>query len=151
MFLFGYEHEWGMAYPADDEVGRLMIFREEKNNVLVWRGYEGKLTQYAIDEKDLWEIEGLLEERGELADVEKSGKEYMYPLDVPRDTFVFVDTEGRYRVFSDLMLACEKGKDVGIDAIIDVIFKIQDILKKNGVGVTMLTEEDLDNTYSQDT
>ena len=150
MFLFGYFHAWRSVYPTDDEVRRVMIFREGKNNVLVWRGYGGKLTQYAINEEDLWEIEGLLEERSELTGAEKSGVECIYPLDVPQDSFVFMDNEGRYRVFSDLMLACEKGKDTGIDAIIDVIFKIQDILKKNEVDVTMLTEEDLDNAYSQD-
>lgn len=149
MFLFGYYHTWGSAYPTDDEVRRVMIFREGKNNVLVWRGYDGKLTQYTIYKEDLWEIEGLLEERSELTDAEKSGMEYIYPLDVPEDTFAFIDNEDRYRSFSDLMLACEKGKDTGIDAVIDYIFKIQGILKKNGVDVTMLTEGDLDNTYDQ--
>ncbi|MBR3256068.1 hypothetical protein IKG10_00110 [Candidatus Saccharibacteria bacterium] len=149
MFLFGYEHESGMVCPTDDEVRRVMIFREGKNNVLVWRGYDGSLTQYTIDKEALWEIEGLLEEQSELTDAEKSGKEYLYPLDVPEDTFAFVDNEGRYRIFSDAMLSCEKGKDAGIDAVIDFIFKIQGILKKNGVDVVMLTERDLDNTYEQ--
>lgn len=150
MFLFGYYHTWGSVYPTDDEVRRVMIFREGKSNVLVWRGYDGKLTQYTIDKEDLWEIEGLLEEQSKLTDAEKSGKEYLYPLDVPEDTFAFVDNEGRYRIFSDAMLSCEKGKDAGIDAVIGFIFKIQSILKKNGVDVMMLTEEDLDNTYIQD-
>lgn len=149
MFLFGYFHTWGSAYPADDEVRRVMIFREGKNNVLVWRGYDGSLTQYAIDKEALWEIEGLLEEQGELTDAEKSEKEYLYPFDVPEDTFVFVDNKGRYRIFSDAILSCEKGKDAGIDAVIDFIFKIQGILKKNGVDVVMLTEGDLDNIYDQ--
>lgn len=150
MFLFGYFHTWGSAYPAGDEVQRVMIFREGKNNVLVWRGYDGSLTQYAIDREALWEIEGLLEEQNELTDAEKSGKEYLYPLDVPRDSYAFIDREGRLRFFSDAMLSCEKGKDVGIDAVIDFIFKIQGILKKNGVDIVMLAEKDLDNTYSQD-
>ena len=140
-----------MVCPTDDEVRRVMIFREGKNNVLVWRGYDGSLTQYTIDREVLWEIEGLLEEQSELTDAEKSGKEYLYPLDVPKDTFAFVDNEGRYRIFSDAMLSCEKDNDVGIDAVIDFIFKIQGILKKNGVDVVMLAEEDLDNTYNQDT
>ena len=150
MFLFGYFHTWGSAYPTNDEVRRVMIFCEGKNNVLVWRGYDGKLTQYTIEKEDLCEIEGLLEEQSELTDAEKSEKEYLYPLDVPEDTFAFVDNEGRYRIFSDAMLSCEKGKDAGIDAVIDFIFMILGILKKNGVGVVMLAEEDLDNTYSQD-
>ena len=149
MFLFGYIHDWGSVYPANDEIRRVMIFREGKNNVLVWRGYDGKLTQYTIDKEDLWEIEGLLEERSELTDAEKSGKEYLYPLDVPRDSYAFIDREGRLRFFSDAMLSSEKGKDAGIDAIIDVIFKIQDNLRKNGVDVTMLAEENLDKTYGE--
>ena len=149
MFLFGYEHEPGMVCPRDDEIRRIMIFREWENNALVWRGLNGNLTHYTFNKEDVWEIEGLLEEQKELTDAEKTGKKYIYPLDVPEDNFVFVDSEGRYRVFSDLMLACEKGKDAGIDAIIDVVFKIQDILKKNGVDVTMLTDGGFDDTYDQ--
>ncbi len=145
MFLFGYSHTWGYAYPGDNEICRVMIFPGKNNNVLVWRGYDEKLTQYTVNKEVIWEIEGLIEQQMELTDAEKSKKEYVYALDVPMDSFAFMDGEGRLRVFSDAMLGCEKGKDAGVDKIIDLVLKIQEILKRNGVDVIMLAESDLDN------
>ena len=146
MFLFGYTQTSGSVMPADDDIRRVMVFPGKNNNVLVWRGYDENLSQYTIDREVIWEIGGLIEEQTELTNTEKSDKEYMPALDVPVDSFAFIDIEGRFRVFSDAMLSCEKDKDSGIDKIIGLIFKIQDILQKNGVDVTMLTESDLDNS-----
>lgn len=143
MFLFAYYHMWGYVSPDDDEVHRIMVFCGKKNNVLVWRGYHNDLTLYTINEDAIWEIEGLIEEQGELTDAEKTDKEYIPALDVPEDTYAFFDNEVRYREFSDMMLTSEKGKDAGIDSIISMIFKIQDILRKNGVDVTIISKRDL--------
>lgn len=143
MFLFGYEHALGYGpCPSDDEVFRLMIFPATSNNVMVWRGINKNLTIYTLDSDIIWEIEGLLEEQKELSDAEKSGKEYVDAIDAPSDEFVFYNGEGRLRNFSDNMLFSEKGEDVVIDRVIDAILKIQEILRENGIDITMWYEDE---------
>lgn len=144
MILFGCEHGWGMGYPGDNEVHRLLIFTGENNNVIVQRGYNNNTTTYSINKDDIWDIEEMIYERAELSDAEKSNNEYLSDLDVPEDTFFFINEDGEYRSFSDTMFSCEKGKDPEIDKIIDMIFKIQNILQKNGIDVTILDEQELD-------
>ncbi len=142
MVLFGYEHGWGSVYPADDEVHRVMIFSDKKNNVLVWRGHDSNMMQHTLDQEQIWKIEDWLEEQKELSNAEKSGREYIYPLDVSRDDFFFTDFEGRLRTFSDMILSSEKGKDAVIDKVIVLISKIQTLLQENDINVTMLCEDD---------
>ncbi len=46
MVIFGYEHEWGVMLPDDDDAWSVMITSDFKNNVIVWKGYDKEIAQY---------------------------------------------------------------------------------------------------------
>ena len=66
MVIFGYEHEWGMMLPDDDDVWRVMITSDVKNNVIVWKGYDKEIAQYTLDNVVIWDIQELISNQKKL-------------------------------------------------------------------------------------
>lgn len=140
MVIFGYEHEWGMMLPDDDDVWRVMITSDFKNNVIVWKGYDKEIAQYTLDNVVIWDIQELISNQKKLFQIEKLEEDFPSVTDIPCYDFFFADNEGRHKLLSGYMFGYRRGKVSDFpntDFVINLTLKIQKILQDNGINIEM--------------
>lgn len=141
MDLFQYRHGSAMLSPRDDELVRILITDDEKNNVTAWYGYDLKAVQYTLSQDALRKIKDLICRQDKLFDENKlDGLDgQMLVRDFPMHYFSLECENGKAE-FASQMIDSEHVAKSNIDLMVDLVYGIQEIMQKDGVDVTIWEE-----------
>ena len=138
MIIFGYEHEWGMALPQDDDVWRLIITSDFKNNVIVWRGFDKEVVQCTVDNEVIWKIKELISQQDKLFKISKLEEDIPPATDIPCYDFFFNGRDGRHVFLSGYLFGYERGQEYpNTSLVMDLVLQIQKILQDNGLSINI--------------
>ena len=141
MIVFGYEKGRGFG-PLGDNPWRVIITPDEKNNILVWRGYDCKIEKYSIDRPVIRTIEETISNRKDLWAVDKLEEEFAMAYDIPEYSFFFSGYDGKYKFLTGYLFGYKRHTNCpNTDIVFDLVLQIQTILQKNGLDIEMWNKE----------
>lgn len=143
MDLFQYRYGYAAVLPRDDELVRILITSDHKNNVTVWYGYDFKAAQYTLSRDAISKIRSLISKQDRLFEDKKldSDDASGYHFDIPMHYFSLTDAYEYGEVnFASQMMDSEHVAKSNIDLMVDLVYGIQEIMQKDGVDVTIWKE-----------
>ncbi len=144
MIVFGYEMDRGMG-PLGDCPWRLIITPDNKNNVLVWRGYDTKVEIHSINRSIIWDIEEAISSQEKLWAIDKLEEEIAMAYDIPGYSFFFSGYDWRCKFFHGYMFKYKRHSNYpNTDIVFDLVLQIQAFLQKSGLDIEIWDKEFLD-------
>lgn len=144
MIIFGYEIEGGDRLPAEDEVWRILITNDYKNNVIVWRG--DRIESFKLSRDKIFDIEELIAFDKDLARIERLEENERTMLDVSYYNFYYSDEDGNLHFLTSFLHNYERGgKFPNTDKIVNLTLKVQKLLNDNGIDTVIWDEDFIDH------